>query len=71
MVLSEGEIEQELLDLIAARLGTVGEKVHAGGGVLSNCIGSRRGKPLCWCTCRRREYLPSPSLWWKRGDEWC
>ena len=31
LVLSEGEIEQELLDLIAARLGTVGEKVHTGG----------------------------------------
>ncbi len=31
LVLSEGEIEQELLDLIATRLGTAGEKVHTGG----------------------------------------
>ena len=31
LVLSDGEIEQELLDLIATRLGTTGEKVHTGG----------------------------------------
>ena len=69
LVLSEGEIEQELLDLIAARLGTVGEKVHTGG--LEQLHWATAAKPLCWCTCRRREYLPSPSLWWKRGEEWC
>ncbi len=31
LVLSEGEVEQELLDLIATRLGTLGERVHTGG----------------------------------------